>query len=294
MNSYEDCTSLQNDINYLNYWCNANQIKFHPDKCKVISINANICNSSNSVLTYLSLLPLSRFNYILGNNVLDYVTSEKDLGVIVNNKFIWNEQHNQVIHKASQMLCSTKRTCHFVVSNHRKRTLYLAMVRSQLEHCSPIWRPVTSTQISRFESVQKSAIKWILNEEFISYSDSETYIKKCKEINILPISKKFDLNDLVFFHKIINGFVETKLPDYVSKFTGESRLRNNHLDSDCYVCNINHSTNSSRSPIYRNFFYRVTFMWNKLSYEARSDPNINTFKSSVIEFLWSEAFWELH
>ena len=168
------------------------------------------------------------------------------------------------------------------------------MVRSQLEHCSPIWRPVTSTQISRFESVQKSAIKWILNEEFISYSDSETYIKKCKEINILPISKKFDLNDLVFFHKIINGFVETKLPDYVSKFTGESRLRNNHLDTECYVCNINHSTNSSRSPIYRNFFYRVTFMWNKLSYEVRSDPNINTFKSSVIDFLWSEAFWELH
>ena len=35
-------------------------------------------------------------------------------------------------------------------------------------------------------------------------------------------------------------------------------------------------------------------MWNKLSYEVRSDPNINKFKSSVIEFLWSEAFWELH
>ena len=113
-------------------------------------------------------------------------------------------------------------------------------------------------------------------------------------MNILPISKKFDLNDLVFFHKIINGFLETKLPDYVSKFTGESRLRNNHLDTECYVCTINHSTNSSRSPIYRNFFYRVTFMWNKLSYEVRSDPNINTFKSSVIDFLWSEAFWELH
>ena len=134
----------------------------------------------------------------------------------MNNKFIWNEQHN----KAFQMLGLTKYACHFVVSNHRKRTLYLAMVRSQLEHCSPIWRPVTSTQIFRFESVQKNAIKWILNEEFISYSDNETYIKKCKEINILPISKKFDLNDLVFFHKIINGYVDTKLPDYVSKFTG--------------------------------------------------------------------------
>ena len=87
--------------------------------------------------------------------------------------------------------------------------------RFESEHCSPIWRPVTSTQISRFESVQKSKIKWILNEEFISYLDNETYIKKCKEINILPISKKFDLNDLVFFHKIINGLLK---PSYLIMF----------------------------------------------------------------------------
>ena len=33
------------------------------------------------------------------------------------------------------------------------------------------------------------SLKWILNEEFISYSDNKTYIRKCKEINILPISK---------------------------------------------------------------------------------------------------------
>ena len=229
MNSYDDCNILQNYINYLNHWCNSNQMKFHPDKCKVVSINSK---SSNSKLRCFGLLPLSRFHYTLGNNILDYDTNEKDLGVIVNNNFSWNNQHDQVISKASQMLGLTKRTCHFVVSNHRKRTLYLAMVRSQFEHCSAIWRPVTPTQIFRFESVQKNAIKWILNEEFIRYSDNETYIKKCKEINILSISKKFDLNDLVFFHKIINGYVDTKLPEYVSKFTGESRLRQNHLDSE--------------------------------------------------------------
>ena len=290
MNSYDDCNILQNDINYLKHWCNSNQMKFHPDKCKVVSINTK---SSNSKLTYFGLLPLSRFHYTLGNNILDYDTNEKDLGVIVNNNFSWNNQHDKVISKACQMLGLTKRTCHFEVSNHRKRTLYLAMVRSQFEHCSAIWRPVTPTQISRFESVQKNAIKWILNEEFISYSDNETYIKKCKEINILPISKKFNLNDLVFFHKIINGYVDTKLPEYVSKFTGESRLRQNHLDSECYICDLNYANSSSRSPIFKNFFYRVINLWNKLSYESRINPSISIFKSRAIEFLWSEALNEV-
>ena len=177
----------------------------------------------------------------------------------MNNNFSWNNQHDQVISKASQMLGLTKQTCHFVVSNHRKRTLYLAMVKSQFQHCSAIWRPVTLTQISRFESVQKNAIKWILNEESISYSDHETYIKKCKEINILPISKKFDLNDLVFFHKIINGYVDTKLPEYVSKFTGESRLRQNHLDSECYICDLNYCSNFDHVILRHIGFLELSF-----------------------------------
>ena len=145
----------------------------HPNKCKVVSINTK---NSCLKLANFRLLPLSRFNYTLGNNILDYENNEQDLGVIVNNNFSWSEQQDKVINKASQMLGLIKRG-HFVVSNYRKRTLYLTLVRSQFEHFSVIWRPVTPTQISKFEALQKNAIKWILNEEFLSYSDYNVYIK---------------------------------------------------------------------------------------------------------------------
>ena len=94
MSCVEDCNILQNDVNYLQDWCISNQMKFYSDKCKVVSINSK---SSSANLAYLGLLPLSRFNYTLGRNILDYVTEEKDLGVIVNNNFSWAEQHNQII-----------------------------------------------------------------------------------------------------------------------------------------------------------------------------------------------------
>ena len=68
MSSVEDCNILQNDINYLQDWRISNQMKFYPDKCKVVSIN---CKSSSTNLAYLALLPLSRFNYTLGWNILD-------------------------------------------------------------------------------------------------------------------------------------------------------------------------------------------------------------------------------
>ena len=57
------------------------------------------------------------------------------------------------------MLGLTKRTCHFTVNPRQKITLYLALVRRQLEHCSEIWRPVLSAQIDKFERIQKKGYK---------------------------------------------------------------------------------------------------------------------------------------
>ena len=79
MENEEDCAILQSDIEYLYHWSKQNQMKFHPAKCKVVSIVRKI-----NRLSFLRLLPMSRFNYTLNDNILDYVTQQKDLGVIVN------------------------------------------------------------------------------------------------------------------------------------------------------------------------------------------------------------------
>ena len=127
------------------------------------------------------------------------------------------------------------------------------------------FRHILWTQTHKFEAIQKNAIKWILNEEFVNYSDNEAYIQKCKQIDLQPISKMFDLNYLMFFHKIVHDYVPIRLPEYISIFEGVSRLRENHLNSEYYTCNLNHPNYSSRSPIFRNYFYRVIHnIWNKL------------------------------
>ena len=69
------------------------------------------------------------------------------------------------------MLGLTRRTCHFVFDIGKKRSLYLALVRSNFEHCSNVWRPVNVVDTCKFESLQKQAIKWINGEEACSYSD---------------------------------------------------------------------------------------------------------------------------
>ena len=159
-------------------------MNFHPDKCRVLSV----CDKK---LPWIDILPFSRFPYELNNNILDYVDNERDLGVLMHETLSWDLQHSKLITKASQLLGLTKRTCHFVNNTNRRRSLYLALVRSQFEHCSPICRPCSATQIDRFEKIQKNAIKWILHEQYISYiySNDEVYFRKCKESNLLPLAQ---------------------------------------------------------------------------------------------------------
>ena len=152
MNSESDCKILQSDIDKLNNWCHANNMKLHPGKCKVISIKASSKNDDILLLT----LPFANFSYTIGDTVIDYENSEKDLGVIVNNEFTWHKHQQPIITKASQMLGLTKRTYHFVTNRNRKRTLYLTLVRSLFEHCVTVWRPTETANIDKFERLQCS------------------------------------------------------------------------------------------------------------------------------------------
>ena len=271
-----DYSILQKDIDYLNDWATRNKMNFHPHKCKVVSV-------AHSLPPLLGILPNIQYYYTLGESLLDYADSEKDLGVDINNKLNFNEQCNRLLAKANQQFGLTKRTCYFVNDVKRRRALYLTLIRSQFEHCSPVWRPCNKTMLDKFESFQKQCIKWILSEGYIRYDSLNTYLMKCRQVNLLPQSKRFDLNDLILFHKIIYNLIPVNLPNYLSFFNGFSRLRSCHLDSLSIVSNLQPRSDTC---LKKSFFYRTHCLWNSLSYDIRSITNSSTFKNEVIKHLW--------
>ena len=130
----------------------------------------------------LGILPFIQYIYFLGDSPLAYVETEKDLGVDINSTLNFSDQCSRVLTKASQQFGLTKRTCYFVNDIKRKRTLYLALIRSQFEHCSSTWRPNNKTMSDKFENFQKKCIKWILSEEHCSYRNG--YISKCRQVDL--------------------------------------------------------------------------------------------------------------
>ncbi len=277
--SQYDLSILQNDINYLDDWAVRNKMCFNLLKCKAIPI------SLSQPVPY-------PFPYTLSDAVLKYVNCEKDLGVDITPKLLWNHQCNRLYSKACQQLGIVKRNGHIVVDSKSRRALYLSLVRSQFENCSVVWRPTTKSLMDKLESLQKRAIKWIFSEENHSYSP-ETYVRKCKEIDILPLSSKFDLNDLVFFHRVINDLTPLSLPEYFSFYQGSSRLRICHLDSLSIVSSIiprstqsYNSGDNPRDPLSRSFFYRTHLVWNNLPLDIRQITSPRLFKAEVTKHLW--------
>jgi len=155
------------------------------------------------------------------------------------------------------MLGLVRRSCYFVSDVKRRRCLYLSLVRSQFEHCSPVWRPTCYTMLQRFENLQKCCIKWILAEEYISYNTVNVYIRKCREVDLLPLAQRFDLNDLILFHKVVYNLIPLNFPSYLNFFDGNSRLRSCHLDHLSIVnttCLNKYSHNLNKS-----FFLSYTY-----------------------------------
>ena len=111
----------------------------------------------------------------------------------------------------------------------------------------------------------------------------------------MPISTRFDLKDLTYFHSIFYGFSKVKFPYYLSRFQG-SNLRKCHLDNFCIKSSIHpkvpHNLNSETlcNGIGISFFYRTHLAWNRLPLQIRNIESQLAFKSALTKHLWQEAF----
>ncbi len=143
--------------------------------------------------------------------------------------------------------------------------------------------------MSKFEAIQRRAIKWINGEPFSSYSD-EKYAEELRKLKILPMKLKFIYNDLVLFYKIVNELVPIEFPDHISVCTAEgSRLTrqnaavHNLNDVSTYCCSITPSTDALKN----SFFFRTMLNWNRLPVDIRQSDCLTLFKSALTGYLWS-------
>lgn len=217
--------------------------------------------------------------------LLNHDRSETDLGLVVNFDLNWSVHQSVVLSKALNQFNLLRRTCHFVNNPSKKRTLYFTIVRSLFEHCSPIWCPTQETIERKFETFQKRCIKWILNEQFHSYSEFD-YLKKLVDLKIMPLSHKFTFTDLKLFYMAFKGLSPLVLPDYV---VIRSNTRSSTYGGIMFGLDANILPTNRKSVFYHSFFPRCISHWNALPTEVRNSLDLTEFTNKLTSHIWNSV-----
>lgn len=149
--SISDALILQDNLNRVQRWCEANKMKLNVTKCEVISFSRK--HQDNRCV----------FAYSLNGTMLKRSTTVKDLGVLLDEKLTFKQHINGIVSKANCMWGFVKRQAKDFNCPYVLKALYCALVRSRLENCSIVWSPFFECDKIRIESVQKRFLKFALN-----------------------------------------------------------------------------------------------------------------------------------
>jgi hypothetical protein len=252
INSPEDFTILQEDINTVNNWVTRNYLKLNVAKCKFMHISRRRqCH------------PVP--NLLLDGVHLERVTSFKYLGILLNEDLKWSSHVESVCNKARKILgLIYRRFCDADPSALLQ--LYLSLVRPHLEYGCHIWDPHLQKDRVLLENIQKFGLKVCARQWDLGYDelltnfrvptlqDRRLYHKLCNMYKIV--------NNLIFFPPSV--FVPHHSSHRANTFVQPHAHTNAFLNS--YVPN-------------------TISTWNSLPTEIIGQRSLCTFKSHLTNYL---------
>ena len=140
---------LQADLDSLQNLSDTWLLKFHPNKCKVMSV-ANKCVDKGTKHYYLYDNE--------GNKIeLEQSDGEKDIGVLVDETLSFNKH---IQNQTNSIMGLIRRTCTHLDEQSFKY-LFQALVRPHIEYPEAVWSPFKVGDIEKIENVQRRATKQV-------------------------------------------------------------------------------------------------------------------------------------
>ena len=257
----EDHTVLQQDLLSLQKWADTWLLKFHPDKCKVLTIKPGSGRSDE----------IERAYYLENDgkqHKLDNVMHIKDLGVSIDSSLTFEGHFQQIIAKGNMMAGLIRRSfCHLDEDIFVR--LYKALVRPHLEYAHVVCHPYKQKHIDALESVQRRATRYVPSLKGLSYQE-----RLCK-LKLPTLVYRRVRGDMIETFKIIKIYPKDVTP-VLELHTGITRGHAYKLSK----------TRSYKSTTHNFFTTRIVNLWNSL-------PNNVVEVDTVIHFEKRlDKFWQ--
>ena len=252
-------TKLQFDSNRADAWSTRNNMCIHYKKttCMCIGTKQRLRNTDD-------------LNIQIGNNKIETVTSQKLLGIYIDENLNWTSHVDKLCASISSRITLLKKISQYVPENIQK-IYYQSYVLPLIDYGSATWGTKNSTNIERLNKLQKRAARIILKAELTTPS-SEMF----QRLGWLSVNSRLKYNKAVLTYKALNNLT----PAYISQLLKPSSQRNNRV--------LRSSENGtiviprSKTALYDgSFSCSAPKLWNSLPETVRLAPSLNVIKKSV-------------
>ena len=200
-----------------------------------------------------------------GTKRLETVTSEKDLGVIIDKSLSFTEHISSKVSVANRNLGLIFRTFTFM-DKEMFLNLYKSIVRPHLEYATCVWSPQYKKDAITIENVQRRATR------LLPCLKNKTYSERLKFLGLPSLEYRRERADMIQVYKILNDI------DKVNK-------------DKLFTMSHNIGTRGHQFKIYKNryrlnvrgnyFSNRVIDLWNELPENTVMALTLNSFKSRL-------------
>ncbi|CAB3388827.1 Hypothetical predicted protein [Cloeon dipterum] len=182
--SQDDVDELQEDLALIDIWCVNNGMQLNAKKCVAMDLSR----------ARQPWLP----QYMIGGAVLEYVRTQRLLGVHIARDLRWNHHVDVQQKKAAQTLGFAARNLRGC-TQRVKRMAYLTLVKPKLFYGTPAWHPAwTKTNTEKMTRTQNKALLYIHGR----------HVPPPEKQNMLSVPAQLAYNDLLFFKKSLCGLTE--------------------------------------------------------------------------------------
>ena len=233
----EDSLKLQDDIARLEEWSDKWLLKFHPDKCHLLTLgkieNIMYCH-----------------RYQVGGTEIDHTFEEKDLGVVIDSELTFADHIVQKVKKANSIVGIIRRSF-ASLPKHTFVKLFTAFVRPHLEYGQPIWSPHLRKYIKLIEDVQIRATK------LVDGFGKMEYYERLKKLKLPTLAYRRLRGDMIETYKHFHKYDSSILPP---SFCPRNRPSRAHKFQIIPVGPLD-----GERGVHKNSFYcRVIDKWNSL------------------------------
>lgn len=245
-------TLLQEETNNVVKWCTENKMVLNTEKTKVmlLATKQKLRNAPPALQVEVQ------------NTLIETVSEDKVLGVIIDNNLSWKSQV-QKVRKTVLFKLSILRRIRKYLPKHTRILFYNYYVKPHLDYCCSVWGNCSKRDCNIIIKLQKQAARLVLDADRLTPSK-----EMFNSLNWLTFTQIVHQKQATLVYKSLNNLA----PSYMAKMF--------HLKRNDGLRSTTHNKLFIPRAHPKSFRYCGAKLWNSLPDNVRCAQNIRQFKTN--------------